>query len=40
MNSPSLQPNTLPPWRRWLLAAAILLDAAWIALLAILAVTR
>ena len=39
MTSSNSQP-ALPAWRRWLLAAAILLEAAWIVLLVILTVTR
>ena len=40
MNGPNPQSAALPPWRHWLLAAAILLEAAWAVLLVILAVVR
>ena len=33
-------PSELPRWRRGLLAAVVALEAAWIALLAMLAVMR
>jgi hypothetical protein len=40
MNSGNPQPPTPTVWQRWLLAAAIALEAIWIALLIGLAVTR
>jgi hypothetical protein len=40
MPSRSLPTIELPPWRRRLLAAAIAMEAAWIALLAALVVLR
>ena len=40
MNPASPQPVAIPAWRRWLLAAAIVLEAAWVALLVILTVAR
>jgi hypothetical protein len=40
MNSTNRQPAALPPWRRWLLAAAIVLQAAWLVLLLTLAAVR
>ncbi len=40
MKSPNPQPAVAPAHRRWLLAAAIALEAAWIAALAILALIR
>jgi hypothetical protein len=40
MSSRNLHPLESPRWRRWLLAAAIALEAVWVALLATLAVVR
>jgi len=40
MKSSDPQPTIAPSRRRWLLAAAIALTAAWIALLVVLAVLR
>ncbi len=40
MNSPNLQPVAHSRWSGWCLAAAIVLEAAWIVLLTVLAVTH
>jgi len=34
------QPVALPHWHRWLLGAAIAMEAAWIVILAALAIAR
>jgi hypothetical protein len=33
-------PVALPRWRRWLLAAAIVMEAGWIVMLAAMAIAR
>jgi hypothetical protein len=37
---PAPSPAALPRWRRGLLGAAIVMEAAWIAVLAVLAIAR
>jgi hypothetical protein len=33
-------PAVLPPYRRWILGVAIVMEAAWIVVLAVLAIAR
>jgi hypothetical protein len=40
MNSPDLQPVARSRWSPWCLAAAMVLEAAWIVLLTVLAVVH